>query len=407
MSTSNPEVVADHVSDLSSAEKPIFFLSFVLLQTDLSAEVGILYDLIQSRRYPRIKIRELSITQNWWALFKKSSTESTISTSLIHNIASEGELEQALTWVLNLIFQNYQSCNSVDVLTLLKGKNPRSKVSLQISALEQSLDFFLHFQRQVSLYYLVLGFRLWHFDSKSEAFLDKEMNCVLLCDNQRIHIEVLHFVFWLAFELLSQVRVDFLEVWNVRTRYAVIVRPLRVVLVVDVGILCGKFPCFFLKTLFLVRSCSSECPCTFAHLCICSPHLRTWRCVILIWTSSSWFPSTLCYEFRTLLTWCSEYPRATGCTRTQCCRRACCRMRDQVQRRLRRCHKSLSSPVPCCILFDIASEQLAGLKMLILNKWTRLFHSSRVKLPFVNMSASWFLVSTYLTDFWVQGDSVK
>ena len=31
-----------------------------------------------------------------------SSTESTISTSLIHYIASECELEQALTWVLNL-----------------------------------------------------------------------------------------------------------------------------------------------------------------------------------------------------------------------------------------------------------------------------------------------------------------
>ena len=43
-------------------------------------------------------------------------------------------------------------------------------ISLQISALEQHLDFVLHFQRQVSLYFLVLGFRLLHFDSKSEAF---------------------------------------------------------------------------------------------------------------------------------------------------------------------------------------------------------------------------------------------
>ena len=42
--------------------------------------------------------------------------------------------------------------------------------------------------------------------------------------------------FWLELKLLSQVRVDFLEVWNVSTRYAVMVRPLRVVLVVDVGI---------------------------------------------------------------------------------------------------------------------------------------------------------------------------
>ena len=64
------------------------------------------------------------------------------------------------------------------------------------------------------------------------------MNCGLLGEShkpslyQGIYIEVLHFVFWLAFELLSQIRVDFLEVWNVGTRYVEIVRPLRVVLVV-------------------------------------------------------------------------------------------------------------------------------------------------------------------------------
>ena len=62
------------------------------------------------------------------------------------------------------------------------------------------------------------------------------MDCGLLSDNhkhspyQRIHIEVLHFVFWLACELLSQVRVVFLVVWNGGTRYAVIAR-LRVVVV--------------------------------------------------------------------------------------------------------------------------------------------------------------------------------
>ena len=32
---------------------------------------------------------------------------------------------------------------------------------------------------------------------------------------------------------------------------------------------------------------------------------------------------------------------------------------------------------------------------MIFNKRRRSFHASRVKLPFVNMSASWFLVSTY------------
>ena len=65
-----------------------------------------------------------------------------------------------------------------------------------------------------------------------------KMNCGWESDSlkhspyQRIHIEVLHVVFWLASELLSQIRVDFLEVWNVRTRYVEVVRPLRVVVVV-------------------------------------------------------------------------------------------------------------------------------------------------------------------------------
>ena len=35
-------------------------------------------------------------------------------------------------------------------------------------------------------------------------------------------------------------------------------------------------------------------------------------------------------------------------------------------------------------------------KLITLNKHKRWFHSSRVKLPSVNKSASWFLVSTYL-----------
>ena len=46
-------------------------------------------------------------------------------------------------------------------------------VSQQILGLESSLDFFLHFQRQVSMYFLALGFRLKHFDSNSETYLDK------------------------------------------------------------------------------------------------------------------------------------------------------------------------------------------------------------------------------------------
>ena len=49
------KVVVDHVSDLSSTKKPILFLSFLFLQTDLFLEVGILDDLVQSRRNPRVQ----------------------------------------------------------------------------------------------------------------------------------------------------------------------------------------------------------------------------------------------------------------------------------------------------------------------------------------------------------------
>ena len=46
-------------------------------------------------------------------------------------------------------------------------------------------------------------------------------------------------------------------------------------------------------------------------------------------------------------------------------------------------------------------EQQSNLKWLMFNKHKRLFHSSRVKFPFVNMSASWCLVLTYLC--WLLG----
>ena len=67
----------------------------------------------------------------------------------------------------------------------------------------------------------------------------------------------------------------------------------------------------------------------------------------------------------------------------------------------------LSSPCPCCILFAIVfgqlaelkfSEQQTDLKWLMLHKWRRLSHSSRVKLPFVSMSASWF----WCRHFWFE-----
>ena len=67
MSASNPEVVVDLASDLSSTKELMFFLSFLFLQRDLFLEEEILDDLVQSRRNPRIqclKNREMSVTLN-------------------------------------------------------------------------------------------------------------------------------------------------------------------------------------------------------------------------------------------------------------------------------------------------------------------------------------------------------
>ena len=168
MSVSIPEVVVDHVSDLSSAKEPILFLSFLFLQTDLSLEVRILEDLLQRRRNPRIqhlKSGETGITSNWARWFF-NRPQSAISTSLNHNIASKRELEHALTWVLNLIFQyvktlkvweiyqNFAPISEVFVdqpcLLLLERENFWWKVSLRISVLKKCLYFVLHFQLQVS-----------------------------------------------------------------------------------------------------------------------------------------------------------------------------------------------------------------------------------------------------------------
>ena len=55
VSTSDSKVDEDHGSDLSSAKEPIFFLSFLFLQTDPFLEVGILDDLIQSRCNSRVR----------------------------------------------------------------------------------------------------------------------------------------------------------------------------------------------------------------------------------------------------------------------------------------------------------------------------------------------------------------
>ena len=61
----------------------------------------------------------------------------------------------------------------------------------------------------------------------------------------------------------------------------------------------------------------------------------------------------------------------------------------------------LSSLASSCVLFDIDLHLLMELQWLMLSKHKRLFHSSRVKFPFVSVSASWFLVSMHL--IWILG----
>ena len=107
MSTSDSKVVVDHVSDLSSSKK-------LFLQSDLLLEVWILDDLVQSRSHSRIKhLKILEILTSIDHEDFNSATESNISTSLTHNVASKGKSEQELTWVFNLIFQ-YENDEGVE-----------------------------------------------------------------------------------------------------------------------------------------------------------------------------------------------------------------------------------------------------------------------------------------------------
>ena len=47
MDSSDPEVIVDQVSSLSTAKETVLFLGFSFLQTDSSFEMGIMYDFVQ------------------------------------------------------------------------------------------------------------------------------------------------------------------------------------------------------------------------------------------------------------------------------------------------------------------------------------------------------------------------
>ena len=92
----------------------------------------------------------------------KSSTESTISTSLIHDISFEGKSEQEVAWVLTLIFQ-YENDDGL-------GNFPNwcsDICSLRCTLCSQ---FVLHLSRQVALYSSALESNLCEdFNSSNES----------------------------------------------------------------------------------------------------------------------------------------------------------------------------------------------------------------------------------------------
>ena len=47
MGSSDPEVIVDQVSNLSTAKETVLFLGFLVLQTDSSFEMGIMDDFVQ------------------------------------------------------------------------------------------------------------------------------------------------------------------------------------------------------------------------------------------------------------------------------------------------------------------------------------------------------------------------
>ena len=156
---------------------------------------------------------------------------------------------------------------------------------------------------------------------------------------------------------------------------------------------------------FTVFSCRDEFPRTYIQNCIFLPSLRTRRCVSIEFSCVR-FPCT----WPIFSTGCFEYPRIFDAT-------GFCTVEELVETVKARFivvgfdfATILSSPSCSCILFAIVLVQLVKLKFweqqtemmwLMLNRWRRLFHSSRVKFPLVNMSASWCLESTYL--IWILG----
>ena len=87
MGASVSEVVVNHESELSTSKKPIIFLSFLFLQTDILFEVGIIlgWSCSKQKQLSRPAARNFGNSYlQLIAMILISSTESTTSTSLIY-----------------------------------------------------------------------------------------------------------------------------------------------------------------------------------------------------------------------------------------------------------------------------------------------------------------------------------
>ena len=175
---------------------------------------------------------------------------------------------------------------------------------------------------------------------------------------------------------------------------------------------------FFARTLWtfakmqkiMVRSCCNESPRTLVPFCIFLPHLRTGRCVILIWVSTG-FP-VLSWSIKPYWLGALSIPGRLDAFGLSTVEELASVFETRFNVRFDFA-TILYSPCPCRILVAIVigqlaelkfSEQQTELKWLMLQKWRRLFHSSREKLSFVNMSASWCVVSTFL--IWIFGSNL-
>ena len=153
-------------------------------------------------------------------------------------------------------------------------------------------------------------------------------------------------------------------------------------------------------------------------------------CFSWVWSAGYGLVFAICFQTRvwTLLCSTSAFPRGFWIAhilwriflRTQLIvRHQCNTYRLRQFTHLGFAIAELSPEVPSCPLFDLALstrcflterhkrlQEIIG-RFIMFNQWRRWFHSSRVKLPLVNVCKLVLGVNVFDLDSWVQDDSVK